>query len=77
MSEFPLILMLRKENKQNSDMTWQRYKLNLRNSLLLGGKFSGYGAISFVLELVKSPKQRIVLIDNSVPRLYHQQYKSR
>ena len=29
------ILVLRKENKQNSDMTWQRYKLNLRNSLLL------------------------------------------
>ena len=35
MSEFSLILVLRKENKQNSDMTWQRYKLNLRNSLLL------------------------------------------
>ena len=35
MSEILLILVLRKENKQNSDMTWQRYKLNLRNSLLL------------------------------------------
>ena len=35
MSEFSLIFVLRKENKQNSDMTWQRYKLNLRNSLLL------------------------------------------
>ena len=35
MSEFSLILVLRKENKQNSDMTLQRYKLNLRNSLLL------------------------------------------
>ena len=42
-----------------------------------GGKFSGYGAISFVRELGKSPKQRICLIDISVPRLYHQQYKSR
>ena len=35
MSEISLILVLRKENKQNSDMTWRRYKLNLRNSLLL------------------------------------------
>ena len=35
MSEFSLIFVLRKENKQNSDMTWQIYKLNLRNSLLL------------------------------------------
>ena len=35
MSKNSLILVLRKENKQNSDMTWQRYKLNLRNSLLL------------------------------------------
>ena len=33
MSEFSLILVLRKENKQNSDMSWQRYKLNLRNLL--------------------------------------------
>ena len=34
MSKNSLILVLRKENKQNSDMTWQKYKLNLRNSLL-------------------------------------------
>ena len=33
MSEFSLILVLQKENKQNSNMTWQKYKLNLRNSL--------------------------------------------
>ena len=32
MSEFSLILVLQKENKQNSNMTWQKYKLNLRNS---------------------------------------------
>lgn len=31
MSEFSLILVLQKENKQNSNMTWQKYKLNLRN----------------------------------------------
>ena len=31
---FSLILMLRKGNKQNSDMTWRRYRFNLRNSLL-------------------------------------------
>ena len=40
MSEFSLILVLRKENKQNSDITWQKYKLNPRNLLLLGGLFS-------------------------------------
>ena len=40
MSELPLILVLRKENKQNSDVTWQRYKLNLRNLLLLREIFS-------------------------------------
>ena len=34
MSEFSLILVLQKENKQNSNMTWQKYKLNLRNSHL-------------------------------------------
>ena len=28
-------LSVAKINKQNSDMTWRRYKLNLRNSLLL------------------------------------------
>ena len=28
-------LSVAKINKQNSDMTWQKYKLNLRNSLLL------------------------------------------
>ena len=39
MSDFSLFLVLRKENKQNSDMTWQRYKLNLRNSLLLEDYF--------------------------------------
>jgi hypothetical protein len=33
MSEFSLILVLQKENKQNSNMTWQKYKLNLRLSL--------------------------------------------
>ena len=50
-------------------------KIQIKSEKLtpLGGKFSGYGAISFVSELVKSPKQRIVLIDNSGPRLYHQQ----
>ena len=37
MSEFSLILVLQKENKQNSNMTWQKYKLNLRNSHLLQG----------------------------------------
>lgn len=26
MSEFSLILVLQKENKQNSNMTWQKYK---------------------------------------------------
>ena len=40
MLEFSLILVLRKENKQNSDITWQKYKLNPRNLLLLGGLFS-------------------------------------
>ena len=40
MSEFSLILVLRKENKQNSDITWQKYTLNPRNLLLLGGLFS-------------------------------------
>ena len=40
MSEFSLILVLRKENKQNSDITWQRYKLNLRNSLLFAEIFN-------------------------------------
>ena len=44
MSEFSLILVLRKENKQNSNMTWQKYKLNLRNSLLLEDFFN-HGAI--------------------------------
>jgi len=34
MSKNSLILVLRKENKQNSDMTWQKYKLNLKNILL-------------------------------------------
>ena len=38
-AEFSLTLVLRKEDKQNSNMTWQRYKLNLRNSLLLGEFF--------------------------------------
>ena len=54
-------------------------KIQIKSEKLtpFGGKISGYGAVSFVLELVKSPKQRIGLIDNSVPRLYHQQYKSR
>ena len=49
-------------------------KIQIKSEKLtpLGGKFSGYGAISFVSELIKSPKQRIVLIDNSVLRLYHQ-----
>ena len=40
MSEFSLILVLRKENKQKYNMTWQKYKLNLRNSLLLEDFFS-------------------------------------
>ena len=50
-------------------------KIQIKSEKLtpFGGIISGYGAISFVSELVKSPKQRIVLIDNSVPRLYHQQ----
>ena len=34
MSEFSLILVLLEENKPNSDMTWRRYRFNLRNSLL-------------------------------------------
>ena len=34
MSELPLILVLQKENKQYSDVTWQRYKFNLRNLLI-------------------------------------------
>ena len=34
-SQFSLTLVLRKEDKQNSNMTWQKYKLNLRNPLLL------------------------------------------
>ena len=37
-------LSVAKINKQNSDMTWQRYKLNLRNSHLLV-YISNYGAI--------------------------------
>ena len=42
MSEFSLILMLQKENKQNSNMTWQKYKLNLRNSHLLEEFFQSW-----------------------------------
>ena len=39
MSEFSLILVLQKK-QENPTKTWQRYKLNLRDSLLLGGLFS-------------------------------------
>ena len=49
MSEFSLILVLEKENKQNSNMTWQKYKLNLRNSLLLEKYFSLYAQLSSVV----------------------------
>ena len=42
MSEFSLILVLQKENKQNSNMTWQKYKLNLRNSHLLEEFFQSW-----------------------------------
>ena len=34
--------MLQKENKQNSNMTWQKYKLNLRNSHLLEEFFQSW-----------------------------------
>ena len=50
-----------------------KIQINSEKLTPFGGIISGHGAISFVSELVKSPKQRIVLIDNSVPRLYHQQ----
>ena len=39
MSENSPILVLQNKNKQNSEMTWQRNKKNLRNSLLLGDFF--------------------------------------
>ena len=48
MSEFSLILVLQKENKQNSNMTWQKYKLNLRNSHLLEEFFQTKGTVLLV-----------------------------
>ena len=39
MSEFSLTLVLRKEDKQNSNMTWQRYKINSEKLTFLGGFF--------------------------------------
>ena len=38
-------LSVAKINKQNSDMTWRRYKLNLRNSLLLEEYFQSWTRI--------------------------------
>ena len=43
MSEFSLILVLRKENKQNSNMTWQKYKLK-------SGKLTPFGGIFSIME---------------------------
>ena len=40
MSEFSLILVLQKENKQNSNMTWQKYKLKSEKLTPFGGIFS-------------------------------------
>ena len=40
MSDFSLILVLQNQNKQKSSMTRQRYKLNLRKSLLLEEYFT-------------------------------------
>ena len=40
MSEFSLTLVLRKEDKQNSNMTWQRYKLKSEKLTPFGGIFS-------------------------------------
>ena len=62
MSEFTLILVLRKENKQNSDMTWQRYKLNLRNSLLLEEYFRVMEQFDSILSSVIDSTLRISLL---------------
>jgi len=62
MSEFSLILVLRKENKQNSDMTWQRYKLNLRNSLLLEEYFRVMEQFDSILSSVIDSILRISLL---------------
>ena len=52
MSEFSLILVLQKENKQNSNMTWQKYKLNLRNSHLLDTALS-FKTTSIILVILR------------------------
>ena len=70
MSDFSLFLVLRKENKQNSDMTWQRYKLNLRNSLLLEDYFRVMeqfdSTLSSVIDSTVAPRlmmrRRILLV---------------
>ena len=49
---FSLILVLQNSNKQNSDITWQRYKLNLRNSLLLEECFLVMGQVDCTLSSV-------------------------
>ena len=49
MSEFSLILVLQKENKQNSNMTWQKYKLNLRNLTLVQDASLRQGAKHYIL----------------------------
>ena len=62
MSEFLLILVLRKENKQNSDMTWQRYKLILRNSLLLEEYFRVLEQFDSILSSVIDSTLRMSLL---------------
>ena len=45
MSEFSLILVLQK-NKRIRRKTWRRYKLNLRDSLLLGDYFQSWSNLT-------------------------------
>ena len=45
-------LSVAKTNKQNSDMTWRRYKLNLRNSLLLEEYFWVMKKFDFTLSSI-------------------------
>ena len=52
MSEFSLILVLQKENKQNSNMTWQKYKLNLRNSHLLEEFFQSWLILDTITKIM-------------------------
>ena len=51
MSDFSPILVLQIENKQNSNMTWQKYKLNLRNSHLKNLSLSKGVSIPFSIQL--------------------------